>query len=75
MPANHHTARYLVESGHCAVVRRDDGAYLLGYFRAPRREWTYMATFDQEASARRAFRVFNRNSRFYKQASTVAVNA
>ena len=75
MPMNLHAACYLVESKHCAVVTRDDGAYLLGFFRAPRKEWTYMATFDQEASARHAFRVFNRAARVYSPGGAAALNA
>jgi len=53
-------ARYLFESAHCAVVTSDAGAYLLGYFGAPRHEWNYLTTFDNEAVARRAFEAFDR---------------
>jgi hypothetical protein len=51
--------RYVYEGSHCAVVTSDDGSYLLGYFRAPRHEWTYLTTFKNEATARRAFDSFD----------------
>ncbi len=75
MPINLHPARYVLESAHCAVVTRDDGAYLLGYFRAPRHAWTYVATFDQEASAQRAFDVFERAASVYTPDDRAAVHA
>ena len=75
MLINLHPARYVLESAHCAVVSRDDGAYLLGYFRAPRHEWTYMATFDQEASAQRAFEVFDRTATIYSPDGAAALHA
>lgn len=75
MPINLHPARYVLESAHCAVVTRDNGAYQLGYFRAPRHAWTYVATFDQEASAQRAFDVFERAASVYTPDDRAAVHA
>jgi hypothetical protein len=52
--------RYVHESAHCAIVTCDDGqTYMLGYFRAPRHAWTYVATFDEASAAFRAFEAYN----------------
>lgn len=59
MFSNLHPARYVVESARCAVVTSDAGSFLLGYFIQPRHEWIHVATFGDEATARRAFAVFD----------------
>ncbi len=61
MHVNLHPARYVVESARCAVVTSDDRSFLLGYFIPPRHEWIYVAKFVDEATARRAFAVFDRS--------------
>jgi hypothetical protein len=61
MGVNLFKARYVCESAHCAVLTCDEGqSYVLGYFNRPRHAWTYVATFDQEAAAERAFEAFDR---------------
>ena len=60
MCTNPRESRYLVESERCAVLARGDGAYLLGYFRAPNHEWTCLTAFEDEAAARRAFAIFDK---------------
>ncbi|RBP14336.1 hypothetical protein DFR50_10989 [Roseiarcus fermentans] len=65
---NLHPARYVVESVRCAVVSSDDRSFLLGYFIEPRREWTYLASFADEATARRAFAVFDRSVADFRRA-------
>ena len=65
---NLHPARYVVESARCAVVTTDDGSFLLGYFLPPRREWAYVAKFADEASARRAFAVFDNSVDEFRRA-------
>ena len=59
MFSNLHPARYVLESARCAVVSSDAGSFLLGYFVQPRHEWIHVATFADEATARRAFAVFD----------------
>ncbi len=60
MTVNLYKARFVYESARCAVVTREEGqTYMLGYFKAPRHAWTYVATFDYEASARRAFEAYD----------------
>ena len=59
MFSNLHPARYVVESARCAVVSSDAGSFLLGYFVQPRHEWIHVSTYADEASARRAFKVFD----------------
>ena len=61
MAVNLFKAKYVCESAHCAVLTCDDGlSYVLGYFSPPRHTWTYVATFNQQASAQRAFEAFDR---------------
>ncbi len=61
MRVNLYKAKYVCESAHCAVLTCDaGGSYMLGYFSPPRHTWTYVATFDLQASAERAFEAFDR---------------
>ena len=69
MSVNFHTARYIEESARCAVVASDDRSFLLGYFVEPRHEWVFVASFADEATARRAFRLFDRSVSEFRRAS------
>ena len=68
MSVNLHTARYLVESARCAVVTADNGTFLLGYFLPPRHEWMFVASFADEATARRSFQVFDESVAEFRRA-------
>jgi len=68
MSVNFHTARYILESARCAVVTADDGSFLLGYFLPPRHEWMFVASFADEATARRAFQVFDASVAEFRRA-------
>ena len=59
MLSNIHPTRYIAESDRCAVVASDNRSFLLGYFLPPRHEWVHVASFADEATALRAFEVFD----------------
>ncbi len=76
MDENLFKARYVRESAHCAVLTCDEGqSFILGYFRWPRHAWTYVATFDQEASATRAFEAFDQAASIWSVSGALTLAA
>ena len=61
--------RYVLESGHCAVVRTLDDGYAFGRFRYPRHVFEQIKTYTIMAEAKRAFDAYKQAMSAWRKAA------
>jgi hypothetical protein len=73
MSINLFKALYVCRSARYAVLTCDEGkSFVLGYFKPPYHAWTHVATFEEEASAQRAFGAYNRAASIWTDKDALA---